>query len=116
MSKIMYVRFVVILCIMPSDNYSCPFVAIMSSGTANSAVGLETAVEIVRNMTMGPRTLMPWLIKVSHRVPVKWLGNLHGEKQVQDPSQGVLWLFWQGEGQKVSSRGLSVLATNVLKH
>ena len=94
MSKIMYVRFVVILCIMPSDNYSCPFVAIMTSGTANGTVGPRTAVGIVRNMTMGLRTLMLQPSKVSHRVPVELLGNLHSEKQVQDPGEGVLWLFW----------------------
>ena len=33
-------------------------------------------------------------LPVSHMVPNEWLGNLHGGKQVQDPGEGVLWLFW----------------------
>ena len=97
MSKIMYVRLVVILCIMPSDNYSCPFVVTMITSIANGIVGAGRVAGTVRNMSTGPRTPMPqpmWPAKVSHRVPVEWLGNLHGEKQVQDPGEGVLWLFW----------------------
>ena len=104
---------------MPSDNDSCLFVVTMTPGIANGAVNHEKVVGTVRNMNMGLRTfvLWPmWPVKVSHRVPVEWLGNVHGEKQVQDPGKGALWLFCWGEGQKASSRALSVLATNALKH
>ena len=81
-----------------SDNYSCPVVVIMTPGSADGAVHHAKAVTTVKRMNMGPRTHGQWPIwpvKVSHRVPVEWLGNLHnGKKQVQDPGEGVLWLFW----------------------
>ena len=82
---------------MPSDNYSCPFVVTMTPGIADGRQHQGNQVVVARNMSMGLRTLMPWPmwpVKVSHVVPVEWLGNLHGEKQVQDPGEGVLWLFW----------------------
>ena len=83
---------------MPSDNYSCPFVVIMTPENIDGAVHHTKAVVIMKSMNMGLRTLgqqLIWPVKVSHRVPVEWLGNLHGEKtQVQDPGEGVLQLFW----------------------
>ena len=72
------------LCIMPSDNYSCLFVVTMVQGIANGAANYVKAVGTVKNMNMGPRTLRQWPmwpVKVSHRVHVEWLGNLHGEKK-----------------------------------
>ena len=76
---------------MPSDNYSCLFVVTMTLGITKGTVNHEKVVGAVRYMNMGPMTLRlqpMWPVKVSHRVPVEWLGNLHGEKQVQDPGGG----------------------------
>ena len=69
---------------MPSDNCSCPFVVIMTPGNVDGAVHHAKAVGIVKSMNMGPRTLGEWpiwAVKVSHRVPIEWLGNLHSEKK-----------------------------------
>ena len=47
----------------------------MTSSIANGIVGPGGVVETVRNMSMGPRTPMPWPMwpaKVSHRMPVEW--------------------------------------------
>ena len=78
---------------MPSDNYSCPFVVTMTPRIIDSELHRGNLVAVARNMIMVLRTLVPWPVKVSHVVPVEWLGNLHSEKQVQDPGEGVLWLF-----------------------
>ena len=61
----------------------------MTSNTIKGDLGPGTLVGIKRNMSMGQKTpeqLPTWQAKVSHMVP--------GEKQVQDPGEGVLWLFW----------------------
>ena len=79
------------------DNYSHPFVATMTNNTTKGDLGQEHLVGMKRNMSMGqksPGPLLMWLAKVSHMVPGEWLGNLHSEKQVWDPGEGVLWLFW----------------------
>ena len=63
---------------MPSDNYICPFVVIMAPGNVDGTAHHAKAVVIVKSMNMGPRTIGQWPIwpvKVSHRVPVEWLGN-----------------------------------------
>ena len=73
------------------DNYSPPFVVTMTSDTTRGNLDPGKTVGIVRNMSMGLRTPVPqpmWPAKVSHQVPVEWLGNLHDEKQVQDPGEG----------------------------
>ena len=79
------------------NNYSHPFVVTMTSNTTKSNLGQEYLVGMRRNMCMGHKTHGPWpmwLAKVSHMAPCARLGNLHDEKQVQDPGEGVLWLFW----------------------
>ena len=79
------------------NNYSHPFVATMTSNTIKGNLGPWILVGVKRNMSMGQKTPGPlptWQAKVSHMVPGEWLGNWHGEKQVQDPGEGVLWLFW----------------------
>ena len=68
---------------MPNDNYSCPFVVTMTPGNEDGTVHHAKAVGTVKSMNMGLRTLGQcpmWPAKVSHRVPVEWLGNLHSEK------------------------------------
>ena len=79
------------------NNYSHPFVATMTSSTTEGDFGLKLLVRIKRNMNMGQKTPGPlptWQTTVSHIVPDEWLGKLHGEKQVQNPGEGVLWLLW----------------------
>ena len=80
------------------NNYSHPFVATMTSNTTKGDFGLKPVlVRMKRNMNMGQKTPGPpprWPTTVSRIVPDEWLGNLLGEKQVQDPGEGVLWLLW----------------------
>ena len=74
------------------NNYSHPFVVTMTSNTTKGDLSQEYLVGMRRNMSMGQKTHGPlpmWLAKVSHMVPGEWLGNLHSEKQVQDPGEGV---------------------------
>ena len=68
---------------MPSDNHSCLFVVTVIPGITDGTANHTKAVGTVKNTDMGPRTLGQWPmwpVKVSHRVPVEWLGNLHSEK------------------------------------
>ena len=83
--------------VMLINNYSHPFVATVTSNTTKGNLGQEHLVGTKRNMSIGQKTPGPlptWLAKVSHMSPGEWLGNLHSEKQVQDPGEGVLWLLW----------------------
>ena len=71
------------------DNYSCPFVVTITSGTVNGIVDPGKVVGTVRNMNMGPRTPMHmWQAKVSHMVPGEWLGNWHGENRCRTLVRG----------------------------
>ena len=88
---------------MPSDNYNCPFVVTMTPGITDSGLHQGNPVVVARNMIMGLRTHMPqpmWPVKVSHVVPVGRLGNLHGEKQVQDLVRGYCGCFGEVEDRK----------------
>ena len=74
-----------------------PLVVTTMSGVPCSAWFPGNHVEILRNMSMAHLTPMPWPmwpVEVGHLVLVEWLGKLHSEKQVQDPGEGGLWLFW----------------------
>ena len=85
------------MCEMLINNYSHPFVATTTSGTTEGNFGIKLLVRMKRNMNTGQKTPWPlptWQTTVSCMVPDEWLGNLHGEKQVQDPGEGVLWLLW----------------------
>ena len=73
-----------------------PLVVTMMSGVLISVQFPESQVGVARNMSTACSTPMlwpMWPVEVSHMVPVEWLGKLHGEKQVQDPGEGKLWLF-----------------------
>ena len=89
---------------MPSDNYSCPFVVTMTPGNVDGTAHHAKAVGIVKSMNMGPRTLgqLPiWPVKVSHRVPVEWLGNLHSEKnRCRTLVRGYCGCFGEVKGSK----------------
>ena len=89
---------------MPSDNYGCLFVVTMTPGIAYGTLNHKKVVGRVRNMNMGLRTpvLWPmWPVKVSHRVPVEWLGNLHSEKnRCRTLVRGYCGCFGEVKGSK----------------
>ena len=52
-----------------------------------------------------PGPLPTWPTTVSHIAPNEWLGNLHGEKQVQEPGEGYCGYYGEVKGRKQAAEG-----------